>query len=234
MTPMDDHAKHGAGDSDPAGNVLTNPDALATLFTRDTGGYHFARWGRPIAPVIFGVADESLPPLKAAIETVVAHSGHSLVETDPEMGANLMIFFLQDWRELSDVADLDHLVPDLAETITRLQNADAGQYRVFRFEDNGAIRAAIAFIRVADGVNDAPAEEIGMEQAVKILLDWSPKAFANRAPLFSGPDGVARLRPDIAAVLQSAYDPVLPAAAQDESHVLRLFARITLALSPGA
>jgi hypothetical protein len=35
------------------------------------------------------------------------------------------------------------------------------------------------------------------------------------------------LRPDVAEVLRSAYDPILPAVAQDSSHALRLFARMT-------
>lgn len=30
------------------------------LFTRADGAYVFARWGRPIVPVIFGVDDASL------------------------------------------------------------------------------------------------------------------------------------------------------------------------------
>ena len=28
------------------------PDDIANLFTRKTGEYAFARWGRPIAPVV--------------------------------------------------------------------------------------------------------------------------------------------------------------------------------------
>ena len=35
------------------------------------------------------------------------------------------------------------------------------------------------------------------------------------------------LRPDIAGLLRAAYDPVLPPAAQDKSHALRLFARMS-------
>jgi hypothetical protein len=34
------------------------------------------------------------------------------------------------------------------------------------------------------------------------------------------------LRPEIAAVIRAAYDPVLPPMAQDASHALRLAARI--------
>jgi hypothetical protein len=34
------------------------------------------------------------------------------------------------------------------------------------------------------------------------------------------------LRPEIAAVIRAAYDPVLPVAATDPSHALRLAARM--------
>ena len=80
---------------------MTPEDATA-LFTRSDGTYLFARWGRPIAPVIFGVQDETLSIFKGAIEALVTLSGHEMAETDPELGANLMIFFLRDWQELVD------------------------------------------------------------------------------------------------------------------------------------
>jgi hypothetical protein len=35
------------------------------------------------------------------------------------------------------------------------------------------------------------------------------------------------LRPEIAGVIRAAYDPVLPAMAQDPSHALRLAARLS-------
>jgi hypothetical protein len=40
-------------------------------------------------------------------------------------------------------------------------------------------------------------------------------------------DGTTILRPDVAELLRAAYDPVLPLAAQDASHALRLFARLS-------
>ena len=40
------------------------------LFTRSDGSYLFARWGRPLAPVVFGVEPESLPVLKGAFEAM--------------------------------------------------------------------------------------------------------------------------------------------------------------------
>jgi hypothetical protein len=67
---------------------------------------HARRWPvpvrarRPLAPVVFGVEDSTVPIMKGAIEAVVALAGHAIVETDPELGANLMIFFIRDWSEL--------------------------------------------------------------------------------------------------------------------------------------
>ena len=67
---------------------------LKHLFTRADGEFAFARWGRPIAPVVFGVDDATLGVFKGAIEAVVMLAGHQMAETDPELGSNLMIFFM--------------------------------------------------------------------------------------------------------------------------------------------
>ena len=56
------------------------------------GSIFFARWGRPIAPVVFGVEDETLVTLKTAIQSMVVLANHELVETDPELGSNAMFF----------------------------------------------------------------------------------------------------------------------------------------------
>jgi hypothetical protein len=126
---------------------LTAEDITA-LFTRADGQFLFARWGRPIAPVVFGVEDATVSILKGAIEAVVALAGHKMAETDPELGANLMVFFIRDWSELSATPGLDRLLPDLPDLVARLEEADANQYRAFRFETDGAIKAAFVFVRM--------------------------------------------------------------------------------------
>ena len=40
---------------------------IEDLFTREDGSYQFSRWGRSIAPVVFGVNDDILAALKAAM-----------------------------------------------------------------------------------------------------------------------------------------------------------------------
>jgi len=77
-----------------------------------------------------------------AIEAVAALAGREVAEIDPELGANLMVFFCADWDEIADVPNLDRLIPDLAPLLDRLRGAEANQYRVFRFDNAGAIRAA--------------------------------------------------------------------------------------------
>ena len=203
------------------------PDEVTALFTRADGQYLFARWGRPIVPVVFGVEDATVSILKGAIEAVVALAGHKMAETDPELGANLMVFFLRDWAELTETPNLDRLIPDLAQTVTRLEQADANQYRAFRFDEAGAIKAAFVFVRMDDAMAQAPAETIALSQIVQTVLLWSDTAFLGSSPLaILKEGGPAILKPQIADLIRAAYDPVMPAQATDPSHALRLAARL--------
>lgn len=185
------------------------PDQIAALFTRRDGTFLCARWGRPVAPVIFGLADESLDIFRGAIRAGFAHARHSLAETDPEMGANLMLFFVRDWAELGDVPDLDRLT-DAPGLPGRLADADADQYRMFRFDADGSVRACLGFLRMSGALADSHpahlAEAVFMRCALTFARDIAPS-------------------PAIAALIRAAYDPVLPGAATDPAHALRLSAR---------
>lgn len=198
---------------------------VQALFTRADGQYLCARWGRPIVPVVFGVDDATLSVVKGAIEAVVALAGHKMAETDPELGANLMVFFFRDWSELPEVPNLDRLIPDLAPLCDRLQAAGANQYRIFRFDETGAIRAAFVFVRMDADLESVPAETLALSQAVQVILLWSDTAFLGASPLARAGETVI-LRPEIGDVIRAAYDPVMPAVARDASHALRLAARI--------
>lgn len=200
-------------------------DDVAAFFTRADGAYVFARWGRPIAPVIFGVDDASLAIFKGAIEAVVTLASHQMDETDAELGANLMVFFCQDWAELVDVPHLDKLIPDLQPLVAKLQAADANQYRIFRFDAANAIKAAFVFLRMDDHLASVSADTLALSQAVQVILLWSDTAFDDMPPL-AMMEGNAVLRPEIADVIRAAYDPVMPLAARDSSHALRLAARV--------
>lgn len=201
------------------------PADVTEFFTRSDGSYLCARWGRPIAPIVFGVDDATLATVKGALEAVVALAGHRMAETDPELGANLMVFFFRDWAELLAVPDLDRLVPELARLVPRLTAEGANQYRLFRFDATGAIRAAFVFLCMDQALSALPAADLALAQAAEVILLWSDRAFRTQGPL-GRVDGHVVLRPEIAAVIRAAYDPVLPAMAQDPSHALRLAARI--------
>ncbi len=201
------------------------PEAVAECFTRPDGQYIFARWGRPIVPVVFGVDDATLSTVKGAIEAVVTVADHRMAETDPELGVNLMIFFFREWAELAEMPNLDRLLPDLGPLVARLQAEEANQYRIFRFDPSGAIRAAFVFIRMDAHLSAMPAETLALAQAAQVMLLWSDRAFAGTSPLARAGERVI-LRPEIGALIRAAYDPVLPAAARDASHALRLYARL--------
>lgn len=200
-----------------------SPAEVEALFSA-AGGYRFARWGRPMAPVVFGVEPETLPVIKGAVEAVAALAGLPLAETDPELGANLMVFFLREWEELLEVPDLDRLIGDVPTLVARLGGAE--QYRTFRFDEQGAIKACFSFTRMGGALAETPAETIALSLAVQAVLLWSDGAFAERSALAAGPSGGVFLRPEIAGVIRAAYDPVMPASADDPSHALRLAARM--------
>ena len=205
------------------------PQDVENLFTRQDGSYGFARWGRPIAPVVFGIEDATLQTVKGALEAVATLVGHQMAETDPELGSNLMMFFFREWEELLDVPDLERLIPDLKPLVARLKEADATQYRAFRFDNDGAIQAAFVFLRMNADMSRLPAEALALGEAVQTIVTWGPMAFAETSPLAVVPEsGATVLRPEIAAVIAAAYDRMMPPAADDASHALRLFARLRL------
>lgn len=201
------------------------PEQIEALFTRADGQFVFARWGRPIAPVIFGVEEATLEVVKGALEAVAVLADHKMAETDMELGSNLMVFFFSDWAELLDVPGMDRLVPDLGPLVARLQGAEANQYRFFRFDESGAIKACFAFLRMDENLSAVPAQTLALSQIVQSYLLWSDTAFRDQSPLAVAGDTTI-LRPDIAGLIRAAYDPVLPPAAMDVSHALRLYARM--------
>ncbi|MEP3948336.1 hypothetical protein [Ascidiaceihabitans sp.] len=201
---------------------------IEPLFTRGDGAFVFARWGRPMAPVVFGVQEETLSVVKGAIEAVSNLAGLEVVETDPELGSNFMWFFFSEWDELPEVPGLDGLVPDLVPLVDRLKAAEANQYRVFRFDEAGAIKCCFVFLRMDQHLGDVPAEALALSQVVQSVLLWSDMAFRTQSPLAVAGE-VTVLRPEIGALIRAAYDPILPGASMDKTHALRLAARVGVA-----
>ncbi len=197
---------------------------IERCFASNDGSYLFARWGRPIVPVVFGVDDATLAVVKGAIEAVVMLADHRMAETDPELGGNLLFFFFKDWAELTETPNLDRLVPDLAQLVERLQAEGAHKYRLFRFDETGAIKAVFVFLRMGGDLGQVPAADLALAEAAQMMLLWSEQAFAAAGPLGKVGEQVV-LRPKIADLIRAAYDPVMPAVARDASHALRLAAR---------
>ena len=157
-------------------NLMT-PAEIESHFTRSDGSFAFARWGRPIVPIMFGVDDASLSVIKGAVEAVVAMAGHKMAETDPELGANLLFFFVAGWDELLGVKDLGEMIPELPDVVARLEGAGANQYRAFRFDADGAIRACFVFLRMDADLAGMAAEDLALGQAAQAILLWSVLCF---------------------------------------------------------
>ncbi|KPU84950.1 hypothetical protein JI58_00580, partial [Marinosulfonomonas sp. PRT-SC04] len=141
---------------------MMTPIEIERYFTSAAGDYRFARWGRPIVPVVFGVDEETLSTVKGAIEAVVTLAGHKMDEIDAELGANLMLFFFNDWDELLDVPKLGEMIPDLEGVVARLQAADASQYRAFRFDNDGGIQACFSFVRMSGVMAEMQADTLAL------------------------------------------------------------------------
>ena len=204
-------------------NIAENP---VILFTSPDQRYHFARWGRPIAPVVFGVGDENLPHLKDAIAMTVGISGGMLVDTDPELGANFMWFFCRDWDEMLVIPDLDKLIPNFVNLITELQEKNATRYRSFGFEKNGAIQLCVVLIRVDAATERMSLQTLGTSETFQSLLTFGENAFDVHSPIATiKVNNLCIVKPEYAAVVRAAYDPALPAASNDSAHALRVSAR---------
>ena len=204
-------------------DIAENP---VILFTSPNQRYHFARWGRPIAPVVFGIGDETLPHLKDAIAMTVGISGGMLAETDPELGANFMWFFCRDWGEMLVIPDLDKLIPNFENLITGLQEQNATRYRSFGFEKNGAIQLCVVLIRVDAATEQMSLQTLGTSETFQSLLTFGENAFDMHSPIATiKANNLCIVKPEYAAVVRAAYDPVLPAASNDPAHALRVSAR---------
>ena len=209
-------------------NLKYQSDAIEEYFTRSDGQYIFARWGRPIAPVVFGVQDKTLVTLKTAIQSLTIIANHEMAETDPELGSNAMFFFFLSWDELLEVKDLDRIVPDLGNLVGRLKSLNANQYRFFRFDESGGIKAVFAFVCMDENLKTVSAEVLCLNQVVQMFLLWSNEAFKSKSPTLIAKNGRVMLNPVVSDIIKAVYDPTMPIVSNDKSHALRVRARIDL------
>ncbi len=209
-------------------DTALNAGRVEELFTAKDGTYRFSRWGRPISPVVFGVNDETLDHLKDAMKTVVGVGNMNFAETDPELGANLLVFFCQEWDEIESIPNLDQLIPDFNILMMSLKRTGANQYRTFNFDEDGAIKLCIALHRYDEYMAETPIQTIGVGQMAQCILLWGEEAFEDDSPIAIIPqNGLCIVKPNYAAVIRAAYDPTMPPASVDTSHAMRLAARAT-------
>ena len=95
------------------------------------------------------------------MQAVSALTRDGMADSDPEIGANLMVFCVRDWAEVGDVPGIDGLVPGIGRTLARLEAAAANQYRLFRFE--AAARSGRAMIRCCPMWPGMPATPCGKD-----------------------------------------------------------------------
>ena len=203
-----------------------SPELIKAHFTRKDGQFAFARWGRPVATVAFGLEECSLLLLKEAVKAVLGLADHAMAATDPEIGSNLMFFFFKEWQELRGVPKLDCVVPELSNLVQNLENIEANQYRLFRFDNEGGIKACFVFLKMDENLKAVSANTLCLSQVVQSTLLWSDCAFQSQSPLAVLDNGQTILRPEIADLIKAAYAPELPAFCSDASHAFRLFARM--------
>ena len=203
-------------------------ERIQRLFGGDN--FKFARWGGPISPVVVGLDDKGAKLFEEAIGAVADVAGAKIEEIDPEMGANFMVYVMGDWAHAALAPNLPNFLPDLPDLIERLTKANANRYRVFAFDDQGAIRAAITLLRYDEQMQAAPVDYIALTEAALGMLVFDEAGVANDRPVimakFEDDDARAILTPWHAMLLRAAYDPAIPAGAKDPSLAMRLAARI--------
>lgn len=204
----------------------------------DGGAFKFARWGCPIAPAVIGLDETGARLFTEAVRAVAEIARHPTEDLDPEMGANFLIYVMRDWADAARAPNLPNFLPALPGLIERLNAAEANRYRVFAFDDQGAIRAAITLLRYDEQMRAAPVDYIALSEAALGLLVYDEAGVADDRPVvmkaFGEGDARAVLSPWHAGLLRAAYDPVIPAGSKDPALALRLAARLGFNAEMGA
>jgi hypothetical protein len=203
------------------------PDEIRTYFSTPNQGYFFARWNRPIVPVVFG--DHCLEPdlLKAALGRLGELTGQPVDLAAPASSMNYGTLVVRDWRDLTDMPGVPRLMPNLAKLAAQLEAEGANQYRVFQRDWRGGIKRCFAAIRTGTGrFADLTPESMALRQVTLSFLQWSIPGIVKVGLVGPGPDGRDDLKPQTAALLKAAYDPALPTSSKDPRHAEALAARM--------
>lgn len=220
--------------------MTPDADRIKRLFGGDSAdGFKFARWGGPISPVVSGLDEKGGRLFGEAIGAVAEVAGAEIEVIDPEMGANFLVYVMSDWAHAARAPNLPNFLPELPKLIERLEAADANRYRVFAFDDQGAIRAAITLLRYDEQMKAAPVDYIALTEAMLGMLVFDEAGVSEDRPVVMAKFGEADdaetraiLNPWHAMLLRAAYDPAIPAGSKDPSLAMRLAARIEVQSSP--
>ena len=204
-------------------------DRIRRLFGGDS--FKFARWGGAISPAVIGLDAAGGRLFGEAVRVLAGHAGAAMANGEAE--ANLLIYVMKGWRDAARAPNLPDFLPDLPALIARLEAAGANRYRVFAFDDAGAIRASITLLRYDEQMRAAPVDYIALTEAALALLVFDEGGVSVDRPVamaeFDNGERRAMLAPFHAALLKAAYDPAIPAGSKDPALALRLAARIGLA-----
>ncbi|MEM7527584.1 MAG: hypothetical protein AAF416_07855 [Pseudomonadota bacterium] len=209
--------------------VPTAEDVRA-LFTRSDGTYRFARWGRPLVPAFFGMAEPVEAVWTEALKAVASMCGLEIAEEDPELSSNFLVFIVNRWDELRSVPSMFKLIPDLERLLGVLAASGANQYRIYGFAPGAegkpaAIRICVTLIRRDEEIGRGNEGGLALGQCVQGLLLWSDHAFTSESPVAEiAGVGRAMVKPRYLQVIRAAYAPELPDATDDPSHAERIVA----------
>jgi hypothetical protein len=213
--------------TDETGTDGTDAERVEALFTRSEGAFRFARWARPLAPVIAGTDEKGEATFTEALKAVAGLGGLDIVEEDPELGRNFIVVFTGRWAALNDIPALQQLVPDLEKLTSVLAGAGANQYRIYDFDDEGAIRLCITLLCFDEDLAKMPAQALAANQSVQAMLLWSDTAFMGESPVQPSPLGTrAEVTPFYRALIRAAYAEDMPASSEDPALAARLAARM--------
>ncbi len=190
------------------------------------GQFLFARWAKPIAPAIFGVDEESAATMRQGFERAAKTAGLELADEDPEIGANVLVFFCERWPDLAKVPHLDRLIPDLSKLLTLLAVTDANQYRVFQFSETEGVKLAVVMLRVDADLASLPPPALALGQATQTLLVWSDAAFEDDSPVTVGRHGRGLLKRWHQRLIEAAYGADVPVFSRDPALAETLAARM--------
>jgi hypothetical protein len=214
--------------------MTSDAERITQLFTGADGAFRFARWGRPLAPMVYGTDDAGVRIFERELRSVAGLAGLEIIELDPELAANFLIFFVNDWTELAAVPSLTKLIPGIDKLSETLVEQGANQYRLFAFNEQGAIRACITLLRYDDALQQVSAQTLAVTQSLRGLLLWSGTAFDGDSPVALDTESAhCIVKPWYADLIRSAYDPAIPPASAEPALALRLAARISVMAEAG-